>query len=434
VYRTSFALLGAIGRQLTLSGLLILLVSPVSIHAAPLTFDSAWELAQQNNPDLKRMSANRSSVSGEIQDAKAPLYNNPVVSFDGRRRTIYEAGRSDPQRSEWGAGVSQTFEIAGQQGLRRQAADNKLAAYELDVAEAYRAVHAQLESQFSNVLVIQKRIEVENRTLHLIDQNTALSRKRVDAGEDSKLDGNLAVVDAERARNQLAALSEQLIRARNQLAATLQMRENELPEVVGEINPPNRQYTLTDLMQTLESRPAIKSLAFRENSARNNLDLQRSLRYPDLTVSLNNSREAGVAGDDNITSVGVSIPIPLFRRNGAGIGRATTELTQTEIDRSAFTRDTKAAVQAAWLRRENLKERVERLNREVYPKLEENLNLSMLAFENGEIALSQLLIVQRQAIDAQRDIIDAQSELRLVQIELEYNAGWPSVQPAATSN
>jgi outer membrane protein, heavy metal efflux system len=399
------------------------------LNAASLTLESAWQIAEQNSPDLKRITSNRFAVEGELQDARAPLYNNPVVNFEGRRRSIYEQGRSDPQRSEWGGGIAQTFEVAGQQGYRRQAAANRRDELEQQIAETHRSVRAQVEEQFVNVLAIQRRIETEQRTLELIERNTSLSRKRVSAGEDSKLDGNLAIVDAERARNQLSFQQEQLTRARADLAASLQLPPPELPEVSGSIPPAPLNYTLDDLLRSVESRPAIKALSFRENSARSRLDLERSLRYPDLTVSLNNSREAGIVGDDNITTVGISLPIPLFRRNGAGIGRATSELTQVEVDRTVVTRDSKALIQSAWLRRQNLQERFDRLNREVYPKLEENLRLSMLGFQNGEIGLPQLLIVQRQTIDAQRDVVEAERDLRLTQIELEYAAGWPVTFP-----
>ena len=148
-------------------------------------------------------------------------------------------------------------------------------------------------------------------------------------------------------------------------------------------------------------------------------------------MSVNNSREAGVVGDDNITSLGISLPIPLFRRNAAGIGQATTELAQVEVDRVAFTRNAKTAVQAAWQRRQNIQARVQRLDTEVSPKLEENLRLSQLAFQNGEIGLPQLLIVQRQTIDAQRDLVEALRDLRLTQIELEYTAGWANRNSSA---
>jgi cobalt-zinc-cadmium efflux system outer membrane protein len=150
------------------------------------------------------------------------------------------------------------------------------------------------------------------------------------------------------------------------------------------------------------------------------------MQTPDLTVSLSYGRDAVVGGQDGVTTIGLSLPLPLFRKNATGIGRASTELAQIEIDRNALTNNTITTVTAAWQRRLSLQDRLQRLTAEVYPRLEENLKLSQIAFKDGEIALPQLLLVQRQVIDAQRDLIDAQLELRLTQIELEYAAGWSS--------
>lgn len=403
-----------------------LFFATAQVKADPLTLEQAWRTAEQNNPEVKRAIANRVAIQGEITDASGLFYNNPTLNFEGRRRDINQPGReSDLTRGDWGGGVAQTFELAGQQGLRRESSEARLASLEQEIAETYRSVRSQVEEQFVQVLAIQKRIEAEQRILSLIERNTELSKKRVAAGEDSKLDGNLAIVDTERARNQLSVLQEQLTRSRTTLAALLQLPPNELPEAVGALDPASKSYSLNELLMAVESRPAVKALSLRESSARSRLDLERSQRYPDLTVSLNNSREANSTGEDNITTLGFSVPLPIFRRNAAGIGAAMTELAQVEVNREAFIRDAQSAVQAAWLRQQNLRDRVQRLNTEVSPKLEENLRLSQLAFQSGEIGLPQLLIVQRQTIDAQRDLVEALRDLRLTLIEIEYTAGWP---------
>lgn len=179
-------------------------------------------------------------------------------------------------------------------------------------------------------------------------------------------------------------------------------------------------------------RPVVRALDLREQSARNRLDLERAARYPDVTVGLGTVRERPeIDARDRITTVGVSVPLPLFRRNAAGIGRASTELTQAQIERTTVARDARAGVIAAWQRRQNLLEREKRLAEIVRPKLEENLFLSQRAFQSGEIGLPQLLLVQRQTLDAQRDLVEARLELRLAQIELEYAAGWPADQSSA---
>lgn len=427
MYQLFYATIAPSFRRNIKTALLILLSLNTSheLFAAPLTLDSAWKIAEQNNPDLKRAIANQQATQGELSDANAVLYNNPTINLEDRRRNIYQPNHSDESKNEWGGGVAQTFEIAGQQGFRRQSAQASLSAQGQEAAETARNVRAQVEEQFVQVLAIQKQIEAEQRTLALIERNTQLSTKRVEAGEDSKLDGNLAIVDAERARNQLGLLQEQLTRAKSALSLLLQVPQQDVQEVTGEVEPVKPNYTLNELLASAELRPANKVLSLREISARHRLALERSLVYPDVTVSLNYSREAGLDGDSKITSLGFSLPIPLFRKNATGIGRATTELSQVEIDRQAFERDVQASIRAAWERRENLQQRLQRLRSEVSPKLEENLKLSQLAFQSGEIGLPQLLLVQRQTIDAQRDLIDALRDLRLTQIELEYAAGWP---------
>lgn len=133
----------------------------------------------------------------------------------------------------------------------------------------------------------------------------------------------------------------------------------------------------------------------------------------------------------NVTALSLSVPLPLFRRNGTGIGRATTELTQMQVQRQSAQRDARAQVLALWERWVHLKTRVKRLSESALPSLAENQRLSSVSFRVGEIGLLQLLIVNRQVLDGQRDLLDARTELRLTQVNLESAAGW---QPARNNH
>ncbi|HEX7972708.1 MAG TPA: TolC family protein, partial [Thiobacillus sp.] len=251
--------------------------------------------------------------------------------------------------------------------------------------------------------------------------------KRVAAGEDSRLDGNLARVDAERARNQVALLREQLVQARAELAALLQLPPGELPQVQGALDPASFTYTLDELLHAASERPALLALNHREQAARSRLELERAVRYPDVTVGLNTAREGPSDAREKIVGLSVALPLPLFRQNAGGIGRATAEFTQTQIEREATGRDVRAQVVALWERFTNLQARVQRLKGSVLPSLEENRRLSAVSFRAGEIGLLQLLLVNRQVLDGQRDLLDARTDLRLTQVALEAAAGWQPV-------
>lgn len=402
---------------------LALLLMPAA-QADPLTLDRAWQIAEENNPQLKSARAALDAAQGELADSRALLWNNPQLAAERKRREVPQV--SDPTRinREWSVGLSQTFEIAGQQGARRSAAEQALAATTEAIAETRRQVRGEVESRFVRVLSLQQRIQMEERTLQLIEDAASAVGKRVKAGEDSRLDGNLAKVEAERARNQVAVLREQLLQARAELAAALQLPADRLPEVEGTLDR-SGAYTLDDLLAAAENRALLRSLDHRERAARSRLDLERAAVYPDITLGLSSAREGPADLRERVSGISVSLPLPLFRRNATGIGRASSELTQAQIDKQAAQRDVRAQVIALWDRLENLKGRVRRLTESVLPRLEENQRLSSISFRAGEIGLLQLLLVNRQVLDGQRDLLDARTELRLTQVALEAAAGWP---------
>jgi len=167
----------------------------------------------------------------------------------------------------------------------------------------------------------------------------------------------------------------------------------------------------------------LAALQSREQAARSRLELERASAYPDVTLGVTAGRVGPPEFRENVVGLAISVPLPLFRRNQAGVGKAMTELTQVQIERQAAERDVVAGVIALLARVEQLRERTVRLRASVLPQLEENLRLSQSAFREGEIGLTELLLINRQVLDGRRDALEAETELRLAQIALERAAG-----------
>ena len=399
-------------------------IYPLPTLSAPLTLEQAWVQAEQANPALLSTRANLVAGEGELTDARALLWNNPQLSTDLRRRIIPQTPAPDRVNRDWSVGLAQTFEMAGQQGARRSAAEHSLAATQETITETQRQLRAEVEQRFVRVLSLQLRIQMEDQTLKLIEEAAMAVSKRVAAGEDSRLDGNLAKVEAERAQNQVSLLREQLAQARSDLASLLQLPADTLPDVDGSLDPVSTSYTLDELLTSTANRPLLRALDSREKAATSRLDLERAMVYPDVTLGLSSAREGPAESKDQITGVSISLPLPLFRRNGSGIGRASTELTQVRVQKQAVQRDSRAQVLMLWKRWENLQARVQRLTESVLPSLEDNQHLSSVSFQVGEIGLLQLLLVNRQVLDGKRDLLDARTELRLTKVALEAASGW----------
>jgi cobalt-zinc-cadmium efflux system outer membrane protein len=412
-------------RRLVAAWLLMVAAGPAVAAQSTLTLQEAWNQAEQANPALRAAQANLAAAEGQLADSRGLLWNNPQLFGDAARRLIPQPGQPTFRTRDLKVGLGQTFEIAGQQGHRREAAEQEMITLRETIDETRSQLRAVVEQRFARVLSLQLRIAAEDAALKLFEDAAVAVRKQAAAGEVSRLDGNLAQVEAERARNQRAALNEQLTDARAELAALLQLPPQALPEAGGELVPAESFPTLDQLLTSVAGRPLLRSLDSREKAARSRLDLERAAVYPDVTVGLSYGTEGAVDGADKLTTLSVSVPLPFFRRNATAIGRATTELTQSQIDRQAADRDARAQVIALWQKRESVRERVQRLEQAMLVRLDENQQLSEKSRRAGEIGLLQLIVVNRQVLDGRRDLLDARTELRLATIALKAAAGWP---------
>jgi outer membrane protein, heavy metal efflux system len=415
-------------KSLALAGLLALssLQGVAQVSAQAMTLAEARHLADTANPTLRTKRAQLMAAEGLRTDAAALLYNNPQLAVENTRRAVPQDGQPSERVREWSAGVSQAIEIAGQRGHRLAASEAALVALRADIEDTQRQLQSEVAQSFYRVLGLQQRAALDEEALKSFESTAAAVQRRRSAGEDTKLDANVAAVEAERARNQLAQTREQLLDARSDLAARLQLPPDALPQALGDLAEGARTvYTQEALLASVDAQPRLQSLAARQESARARLKLEQASRYPDVTVGVNIGREGSSDSRERLTTLSVSVPLPLFRRNASGVGQASTELNQAGIEREAAARDLRAQVYTLWTKLQSLQSRVRRLQDSVLPALAENQQLSLKSQQVGQIGLLELIVVTRQALDARRDLIEALVELQSVRQSLEAAAGWP---------
>ena len=393
--------------------------------AQALTLEEAWRQAEAANPVLRQAQANRTATEGELAQAREPFSNNPQVSTQVNRLQFSPLnGGTGYSVLEWNLGLSQTLELPDKQRARRLAAEQSLSATGQDIEEIRRQIRAEVEQRFIKALGLQQRIDIEEQALSAVEGATQATRKLVKGGEVPILQGNIAEVELERERNQISSLREQLILARADLATLLQLPADQLPQVEGQLLPRPPRYTLATLLASAARRPSQQALIDREHAAQSRLEFERASVYPDITVGINTGRGGEIDTATQVTGLSISVPLPLFNRNQARIGKASAEWTQAQIERNAGERNIPAAVIVLWQRLQSLRERVERLDLSVLPRLEQNRKLARLSYAAGQMDLLQFLLISRQATDAQRDVLDASVELRQTQAALEAAAGW----------
>lgn len=391
-----------------------------------LTLDEAIQIAERASTNVRLREAQLASAEGLRREAASPFFNNPELSAEQARRRPNEGG--EPTSTDRTVGLSQAIEIGGQQGRRRQAAAANLEALQLEIEDARRQARADAMLRFNSVLNAQRRVQIEQRAAQLFETTSQAVARRRSAGEDTRLDANVALIEAERARNSLAVAQEQLVEARAELAALLQLPPAQLPTVAAPKPSDlavNSSFNLEQLLLAVQNHPRVRSLASREQVARSRLAVEQAKRLPDVTVGMSVGKEGPPNGRERVTTLSLTVPLPVFNRNSAAIGQAVSDLTQAEVERSAGTRDAEAQVRRLWLRLSSQRDRVLRLQDAIVAAARDNQQLATRSRQAGQIGLLDQVQVNRQAVDAERELIEAQSEFDTTRIELERAAGWP---------
>jgi len=393
-----------------------------------ITLDEAWRAAETASPVLRGAQANAAALDAQIAESRSALWNNPQLSGEFARRRTPQPGLPDQSTQEWALGISQAFETGGQAQYRRDAADGERAALDAQIEESRRQLRFEVERSFLQILSLQQRIALEDEAIKTIQQAASAVRSRVAAGEDTRLDGNVAAVEVGRARNQLAGLTSQLIETRSQLASLMQLPAGVLPIAQGALDRAGT-YSLAQLLESANRRPQFDALTQREQAARSRLGLERAARSPDVTVGLGMAREGPGDARERVTGINLSVPLPVFRRNAAAIGRASADLTQVQIERQTAEREARATVTALWVKLDALTSRIAQIRSNIVAALDENQRLSTRAYREGELGLLELLVVTRQVLDGRRDLLEAVTETALTRVALEQAAGWTGAKP-----
>ncbi|MCW5642408.1 MAG: TolC family protein [Rhodoferax sp.] len=389
----------------------------------PLTLSEALRLAE-SHPSVRARQAQMAAAEGRSREAASLLFKNPELGLDRTRR---RGATPDGRANEWGVGIAQSIETGGQQARRREAASASLAALRAEIDDARRLARADAALRFNAVLAAQRRVLIEQRSVALFDGTSQAIAKRRAAGEDTRLDANVALIEVERARNALAVSRERLRDARVELASALSLPPSSVPGVVGDLAMPQDgglPYGPDQLLASAQALPKLRALSAQEQAARARVGVEQGNRNPDVTIGLRVGRDGPASGRESVTTLSLSVPLPLFQRNDAAIGQALSDVQQAEIERTSTTRDVLAQIRQLWFRLDSQRQRLQRLRQAMVAAALDNQQLAEKSRQAGQIGLLDQLLVNRQALDAERDLNEALAEFHMTRIELENAAGW----------
>ena len=210
--------------------------------------------------------------------------------------------------------------------------------------------------------------------------------------------------------------------------ALMGLRSGEAAAFSGSLEGKSFTKSLDELkVLALATRPDLKALESEQAKSDAEITLAQAERIPNVTAGLGFQREntaievggSDVKSRDNLIALKVSIPIPLFDRNQAGIREAQARKGSAE-NRYAFARLTaEREVEAAYALLTTAEKSLAIYAKDIIPQLEENLKLVQEAYALGEVGILTVIEEQKKFFEVHDGYLSALHNRQTALVKLE---------------
>ncbi len=411
--------------RLLVPGILCVLASVPALAAdtQQLALPQVVEVSLQNNGDLKSFREEKG-----IRDAgktRAGLLPNPTLDLEGGTGAL--TGSS--AENNLAIGVSQEFLLAGKRDKRLTVAERELEVYRWQLADRERTLREEVKAVFYDAMLAEQRLKLTDRSIELNRQLLEVTKDRLAAGDIPELEMNLAKVELTRSEGARIEVERALLQAKARLFTFMGLPAGEAPAIAGALdNGFSLNKNLADLKQlALGKRPDLKALETEKSRGDADIALAQSEAIPNLTAGLAFRRDTtsmeigGVEGKDTAYTIGLklSMPIPVFDKNQAGVQEARAKRSSAESRLTAATRNVERDVDTAYTSALNAEKVLSLYKSNIIPQLEENLKLTQEAYRLGEVGILSVIQEQKKFFEVSDGYLTALHARQLALVKLE---------------
>ena len=411
------------------------LVAAQNTSAQVYSADDLVRIAIERNRELQATQQRVVEARGLLR--QAGIRPAPSLQFEGA------TGRpsGSPGEEEYAAGYSQPLEMAGKRDKRVRVAEKGVALAEAELGERTRRLVIDVKLRYVDAVTEQARLATLDRLIGTHKESAKLTEARVQEGDAAPLDGQLLLVELNRA----VALRRTITGRVGVALADLRRLcgfgiADPVSLSIDSATARSSKHPRGELVAwALAQRQDLRVARIVEEQAAAEVNLTEAQSRADLTLtarySLRNGQFSGLYGftalgqpsalrdRDNILSFGVSFPLLSRMRNLGNIEAAAARATGSRSLKQHLEATIPLEVEAAWQHWDAATESLRILNSGVLQQAEKNTEVIRRAYGLGQLRLLDVLNEQRRLIEIQMSFIDAEADVRRGLVELERAVG-----------
>lgn len=406
----------------------LLVAGAAHAQQPPFTLDAALQSATDHSASMQaaqasvRASSEAAVKAGQLPDPmlKAGIDNLPVNG--GQRFTVGQDFMTMRR-----IGIEQEWVSGDKRRLRSALANEQLGRERAGYLAQLASVRQQTATAWLNAVYAKQALALQQALLDHMNHE-------FDATKASYRGAKASAADVVQARAMLAQTQDQWLKARQvyQTALIALSRWTAVPasDVTG--TPPAPESFVSSLPpdELRVSQPALITAADDIAVAEADTAVANSERRPNWTWEVAYQQRGGAYS--NMVSVGVTIPLPLNRRNRQN--RDVAEKAELATKARLVYEDTLRQVQAdIRTQSETLssgRERIANLSASLLPAADQRVQLANAAYRAGTGSLADTFAARRAQLDAQLQVLDLRRDVSQTWAQLEYQVV-PSTMAAA---
>jgi cobalt-zinc-cadmium efflux system outer membrane protein len=392
-------------------------LTPKQIPAQVWTLEASIKRATTVAPELRATEAEIAARTGNLTHADA--WPNPTITLRADEKLGIEDGRG-------GYSVNQVT-ITQALPLHRLEHQRRAAEAELEAARANRSYQR---------LLLETRTAQAFHALQLASERQRLAQERLAFAEKLQLRGDHPGTDRlvrylsplERARlDILRATAHQEVELAEgkwseslaHFRSLLEMPPEAQPET-ARLQPASSPESLGALLKRLATHPALQATQQTRDASLAAVDVARTQRYTDPTLSVIHEQDYLAGERRNYTGLMLGIQLPVWNRNDGGVARARGEADRAEAELELQRRDLLSRLRQSHLHLGHLIGQAEHYLTHLLQPARQVLDLTRKGYIAGEQNGLALVDASNTYFDAQarylellRDAWGEAAELRL---------------------
>ncbi|MCA8116584.1 TolC family protein [Burkholderia cepacia] len=406
----------------------LLVAGAAHAQQPPFTLDAALQSATDHSASMQaaqaavRASSEAAVKAGQLPDPmlKAGIDNLPVNG--GQRFTVgqdFMTMRRIGIEQEWVSGDKRRLRSA----LANEQVGRERAGYLAQLA----SVRQQTATAWLNAVYAKQALALQQALLDHMNHE-------LDATKASYRGAKASAADVVQARAMLAQTQDQWLKARQvyQTALIALSRWTAVPasDVTG--TPPAPESFVSSLPpdELRVAQPALITAADDIAVAEADTAVANSERRPNWTWEVAYQQRGGAYS--NMVSVGVTIPLPLDRKNrqNRDVAEKAELATKARLMYEDKLRQVQADIRTQSETLASGRERIANLSMSLLPAADQRVQLADAAYRAGTGSLADTFAARRAQLDAQLQMLDLRRDVSQTWAQLEYQVV-PSTMAAA---